>query len=126
MVYGDNGQGRLSCFAKKLRHPGGEAMANIKWYFDFHLLEQGWVSTPPCREPNQKMQPPGGWIVTLRMVELGSDEKPDTLYKAEVTHIDSNRAKVAELIARHGLPKAILVNCWAQKQALEEQLANLG
>ncbi len=93
------------------------------WFFDFHLLERGWLSTPPHRADSQKSQPPGGSIVTLRMTEFGSDDKPDTWYKTEVTHVDSNRAKVTELISRYGLPKAILVNCWAQKEELEQQLA---
>lgn len=93
-----------------------------KWFFDFHLLESGWLSTPPCREDSSKLQPPGQRIVTLRMIEFGSDDKPDIWYKAELVHIDSNRAKVTELISQHGLPKAILVNCWAQKQELEQQL----
>lgn len=97
-------------------------MSINKWFFDFHLLEQGWLSTPPYREDSQKLQPPDARIVTLRMIEFGSDDKPDIWYKAEVAHIESNKAKVTELISQHGLPKAILVNCWAQKQELEEQL----
>jgi len=97
-------------------------MSLNKWFFDFHLLEQGWLSTPPYREDSQKLRPPAASIVTLRMIEFGSDDKPDIWYKAGVDHIDSNRVKVTELISQHGLPKAILVNCWAQKEELEQLL----
>ena len=62
-------------------------------------------------------------MATVRMIELDSDDKQDIKYKAEVTYADSNKASVAELIGKHGLPKAILVNCWAQKHELEQQLA---
>jgi hypothetical protein len=57
------------------------------------------------------------------MIEFGSDDKPDIWYKAEVVFIDSNRAKVTELTGRYGLPKGILVNCWAQKNELEQRIA---
>jgi hypothetical protein len=97
-------------------------MSINKWFFEFHLVEQGWLSTPPYREVGQKLRPPGASIVTLRMIEFGSGDKQDVWYKAEVDHIDSNRVKVTELITQHGLPKAILVNCWAQKQELEQLL----
>lgn len=100
-------------------------MAVNKWFFDFHLLDRGWLSTPPCREDSPKLQPPSHRIVTLRMIEFGADDKPDIWYKAEVVHIDSNRAKVTELISQYGLPKAILVNCWAQKEEIEQQLAGV-
>lgn len=93
-----------------------------KWFFDFHLLEQGWLSTPPYREDNQKSQPPGARVVTLRMTEFGSDDKPDISYNAEITYVDQAKTRVTELMNRHGLPKAILVNCWSQKQELEQQL----
>jgi hypothetical protein len=102
----------------------GVAMPINNWFFDFHLLEQGWISTPPYREDSQKSQPPATRIVTLRMIEFGSEDKPEIWYKAELSHIDSNRTKVTELINRHGLPKAIIVNCWAQKQELEDKLAS--
>ncbi|MBY0551218.1 MAG: hypothetical protein K2W95_28315 [Candidatus Obscuribacterales bacterium] len=97
-------------------------MSINKWFFDFHLLEKGWVSTPPYREEGQRSRPPGASIATLRMIEQGSDDRPDTWYKAEVSHIDSNKGNVAELMSQHGLPKAILVNCWSQKEELEELL----
>jgi hypothetical protein len=98
-------------------------MSIKKWCFDFHLLEQGWSSAPPCREGTSNLQPPGKRVVTLRMIEFGSEEKPDIWYEAEILYIDSNRAKVTELISKHSLPKSVLVNCWAQQQDLEQQLA---
>ncbi|HEY9774832.1 MAG TPA: hypothetical protein V6C81_13805 [Planktothrix sp.] len=98
-------------------------MAINKWFFDFHLLERGWSSTPPYREEGQRGQPPAARMVTLRMIEFGSDDKPEIWYKTEVAHVDPNRAKVTELIRHHGLPKAIVANCWAQKDELEQQLA---
>ncbi len=94
-----------------------------KWFFDFHLLEQGWLSTPPYREDTSGLQPPAKRVVTLRMIEFDSDDKPNIWYKTEIVHVDSNSGKVADLMNQHGLPKAILVNCWAQKQELEQQLA---
>lgn len=100
-------------------------MSINKWFFDFHLLEQGWLSTPPYRGDSPNSQPPGQRIVTLRMIELGSDDKPDIWYKTEVAYIHSNRAKVTELINQHGLPKAILVNCWAQKEEIEQLVARV-
>ncbi len=95
------------------------------WFFDFHLLDQGWLSTPPYRAEGQKSQPPSARIVSLRMTECGSDDKPDIWYKAEVAHIDSNREKVTKLISKHGLPKAILVNCWSQVEEIEQRLARV-
>jgi len=96
-----------------------------KWFFDFHLLEQGWLSTIPYREDSPKLQPPSGSIATLRMIEFDPDDKQDMKYKVEVAYVDPNRVKVAEFINKHGLPKAILVNCWAQKQELEQQLTSI-
>lgn len=98
-------------------------MSSNNWVFDFHLLEEGWLSTPPYRGDSQKSQPPSARVVTLRMIEL-ADDKQDMGYKTEVAHIASNRVKVTELITKHGLPKAILVNCWAQKQELEQHLSS--
>ena len=100
-------------------------MSTNKWLFDFHLLEQGWLSTPPYREDSSELQRPGGSVATLRMIEFGSDDKPYIWHKAEVAYVDPNKAMLTELIGKHGLPKAILVNCWAQKEELEQQLARI-
>lgn len=68
-------------------------MSINKWFFDFHLLEQGWQSTPPYREDGRKLRPPSASFVTVRMIEFGSDEKPDIWYKAEVDHIEPGIGK---------------------------------
>jgi hypothetical protein len=73
-------------------------MSINKCFFEFHLFEQGWLSTPPSREDGQKLRLPGASIVTLRMIEFGSGDKPDVWYKTEVDHIDSNRVDTRELL----------------------------
>jgi len=100
-------------------------MSINRCFFDFHLLEEGWLSTPPYNEGSPNSEPPTESIATLRMVEFSSDDKPDIWYKAEIAHVDSDRARVKELISKHGLPKAILVNCLSEKQELEQQLSCL-
>ena len=98
-------------------------MSINKCFFDFHLLEEGWVSTPPYDEGSPSSEPPGESLVMLRMIEFSYDDKPDIWYKAEINHVDFDKTKVAELISKHGLPPVILVNCLSQKQELEQLLA---
>ena len=97
-------------------------MAITKNIFDFHLLKEGWLSVPPRDESSPEEAAPDGRILSLRMIEFGSDDKPDIWYKAEVLLVGKNRQNANELFSKYGLPKAILVNCPSQKKQLEKQL----
>jgi hypothetical protein len=97
-------------------------MSINKCFFDFHLLKEGWLSAPPYEEGSKIDDPPDEQIMTLRMVEFGSDDKPDIWYKAEILHVGTNTQKAREFISKYGLPKAILHNCPSQIEELEEKL----
>ncbi len=100
-------------------------MSINKCFFDFHLLQEGWLSIPPYEENSKIDDPPDERILTLRMVEFGSDEKPDIWYKAEILHVGTNTDKARELINKYGLPKAILHNCLSQTEDLEKHLRQI-
>jgi len=96
-------------------------MSLNKCIFDFHLLPEGWLSTPPYDEGAAAPPAPSDTVATIRMIEFSSDDKPDIWFKAEIL----TRAKYSEattLIEQYGLPNAILVNCPAQKEQLWAQL----
>ncbi len=96
-------------------------MSLNKCIFDFHLLAEGWLSTPPRDEHATAAPVPEGSVACVRMTEFGSDDKPDIWYQAEIlSHANHKEAK--ELLAKYGLPNAILVNCPAQKEELWKQI----
>ncbi len=97
-------------------------MSLTKCLFDFHLMEDGWLSSPPYNEGEETIERPADCIVTLRMVEYSSDDRPDIWYKAEIIHRSSNDEKIKELLGKYGLPKAIVVNCPSDTQHIEEHL----
>ncbi len=95
-------------------------MSLNKCIFDFHLLAEGWLSVPPRDQDTAASSAPPGSVAWVRMTEFGSDEKPEIWYKAEILARASHREAKA-LIEKYGLPKAILVNCPAQKEELRAQ-----
>jgi len=97
-------------------------MSLNKCIYDFHLLAEGWLSVPPRDEGNEETIAPADSVASVRMIEFGSDDKPDIWYKAEILHVLQNHDQAKALIQKYGLPNAILVNCYAQKEALRAQL----
>lgn len=101
-------------------------MSLNKCNYDFHLLAEGWLSIPPrdqsrghdCNEPTA----PADSVASVRMIEFQSDDKPDIWYKAEILHVNPDRPDTKTLIEKFGLPNAILVNCFAQREELHAQL----
>ncbi|MBS1955001.1 MAG: hypothetical protein JST89_12515 [Cyanobacteria bacterium SZAS-4] len=96
-------------------------MSLNKSIYDFHLLAEGWLSTPPYDDGAAAPQAPADSVASIRMTEFSSDDKPDIWFKAEIL----TRGKYSDattLIEKYGLPNAILVNCHAQKEQLWAQL----
>jgi hypothetical protein len=97
-------------------------MSLNKCNYDFHLLAEGWLSVPPYDDGRSEPATPTGSVATLRMVEYGTDDKPDIWYKTEIIAVQSEHPQTKMLIEKYGLPNAILVNCAAQQADLRSQL----
>ncbi len=96
-------------------------MSLNKSIFDFHLLAEGWLSVPPRDQDTAASSAPAGCAASVRMTEFGTDDKPDIWYEAEIL-TRANHIEAKELIKKYGLPKAIIVNCPAQKEELGAQI----